>query len=151
MIAAAVTTLGAVGALGMQTVNAATDPSTNPASGLVQKIADKFNLNQADVQSVFDAQRTEMEAARQQEMKDELAAAVSAGKLTQDQADKVTAKLAELKANRDSLKDKTPQERRDAIKAARDALQQWATDNNIPSEYLKFGGHGNHDGESADS
>jgi hypothetical protein len=130
--------------LGVQTANAATDTSTDPMSGLVQKIADKFNLNKDEVQAVFDAQRTEMEAERTQEMKDRLAQAVKDGKLTQDQADKITAKLAEMKANREDLSGKTPEERHEAMKAARDEIKKWAEDNNIPMEYLRIvgGGHG---------
>ena len=141
MVAAVITTLGSVGALGMQTANAAPDTSTDPMSSLVQKIADKFNVNSDDVQEVFDAQRTEMEATREQEMKDKLAQAVNGGKLTQDQANKITAKLAEMKANRDSMKDKTGDERHAAMKTARDELKKWAEDNNIPMEYLRLGGH----------
>ena len=48
-------------------------------------------------------------------------------------------KLAEIKANMDALKDKTPQERHAAIKQQRVDLTKWAQDNNIPMQYLKPG------------
>jgi hypothetical protein len=42
-----------------------------------------------------------------------------------------------------SLKDKTHDERHEAMKAKRAELQTWATDNNIPAQYLRFAfGHG---------
>lgn len=150
IVAAAITTLGVGGAMSLNgVVNAATDTtSSDPMSSLVQKIADKFNLNKSDVQAIFDQQRDEMETQREQAFKDRLAQAVKDGKLTQDQADKITAKAAELKANRDANRNKfksmTEEERHAAMKSERDALDQWVNDNDIPTEYLHFGmrGHG---------
>lgn len=82
-------------------------------------------------------------------MADRLAQAVKDGKLTQDQADKITAKLKELKtqreAERDSMKDKTDEERKTAMEAKKTELEKWAKDNNIPLEYLRsLGGPGGH-------
>lgn len=144
MVAAAITTLSAVGAMGLQTVNAAAGTSTHPMSSLVQKIATKFNLNKDSVQQVVDGQRREMEATRDQEIKNQLAQAVKDGKLTQDKSDKITAKLAEMKANRSTATGKTDAERRAAKQTARNDLNKWATDNGIPTEYLQLisGGHG---------
>lgn len=81
IIATTITTLAAVGAIGTQTANAAAVSSSDPTSNIVQKLTDKFTLNRDDVQSVFDAQRTEMEARREQETKDKLAQAVKDGEL----------------------------------------------------------------------
>jgi outer membrane murein-binding lipoprotein Lpp len=117
---------------------------TNKMNGLVTAIAQKFNLNQTDVQKVFDAQRAQMQADREQTFKDKLAELVTAGTLTQEQADKIVTKKAELEserqANQANLSTMTKQERQDAIKAQMDALKQWATDNNIPLQYLRFAG-----------
>ena len=139
MVAAAITALGIGGAMGMQgVVNAATGTSSSdPMSSLVDKIASKFNLNKDDVQAVFDAQRTEMEAQRSQEVKDRIAQAVKDGKITQDQADKITAKLKEMQANRDAMKDKTEAERQQARQQNRDDIKQWAQDNGISLDTLK--------------
>jgi hypothetical protein len=120
---------------------------TGSSTSIVEKIASKFNLNKAEVQKVFDEERTVHEAEHQQAMKDRLAQAVKDGKLTQDQADKITAKQAEMKAYMDSLKDKTHEERHMAMESKRTELEQWAKDNNIPTEYLgKMGGRGGHGG-----
>ncbi len=121
---------------------------TNPVSNLVQAIAQKFNLNQADVQQVFDQQHAQMEAQHQQQFADRLQQAVTDGKLTQDQADKIKAKAQELQtqreANKTQFESMTPQQRQDAFKTEQDNLQQWEKDNNIPAGYLPFGpgGHG---------
>lgn len=123
--------------------------STNPMNSLVIAIAQKFNLNTTDVQQVFDDQHTQMEASRQEEFKTRLAQTVTDGKLTQDQADKIIAKFAELDSQRETNKTamdgKTEAERRTAMQEQMTNLQQWATDNNIPMKYLPFG-HGGHKG-----
>lgn len=115
---------------------------TNPMSNLVQAIATKFNLNTSDVQAVFDEQRAQMEKEHEQMFADRLKQAVADGKLTQDQADKITAKKAELEALRTSLSGKTEDEKRAAMKTQVDALKTWATENNIPAEFMMFGGFG---------
>lgn len=137
-MAGAAATIGLTSVLGVGLASA--HSQTNGQSTLVDKIAQKFNLNKADVQKVFDENRAEHEAEHKQKLKERLDQAVKDGKLTQDQENKIIAKLEELKANRESLKDKTPEQRREAMKAKRAELEQWAKDNNIPEQYVM--GHG---------
>jgi len=129
-----------------------TGGTNNPMANLVTAIAQRFNLNPSDVQQVFDEQkaqmsaqrqeqRTQMEAQQQQQFADRINQAVTDGKLTQDQADKILAKKAELEAQKLSLQ-KNKNENRAVMKEQMDSLKQWATDNNIPQEYLPFGGFG---------
>lgn len=135
----------------------------NPESAIVSKLAAKFNLNAADVQAVFDEARAEMKTQMETQMKaaeaSRLSAAVTAGKLTQAQADIITAKRAELQAKLEankpsaaamaSLKSMTAEQRKsemEKMKAAMEsemtALKAWATANNIPAEFIPFaGGH----------
>lgn len=112
---------------------------SNPDStqGIVEKIASKFNLNKDDVQKIFDEDRAEHEANREAKMQERLDIAVSEGKLTQDQADKLLAKQKEMKTFMESLKDKTAEERRSAMDAKRDEFKQWLKDNNIPDEFAR--------------
>ncbi len=147
LITSAAVAIGAAGLVGTAAVSAATD-STN-SSSLVDKIAQKFNLNKSDVQAVFDQNRSDHEAQHQADVKAKLDQAVKDGKLTADQETKILDKLKELQTQRDAdrtaMKDKTPEERKAAIEAKKAELEQWAKDNGIPTDFLHFlhpGGHG---------
>lgn len=153
LAAAGVTSAVALGSLtGLGVASAATNTATTdsgPFSGLASAIASKFNLKTADVQAVFDAQRTKMEATRTEEVKTELTELVKAGKLTQAQSDAILAKRTELEknreANRNSMDSKTDTERKAAMEAERAALKAWFTTQGISTdyEYLVIGGpHG---------
>ncbi|MEN9582714.1 MAG: hypothetical protein RL641_668 [Candidatus Parcubacteria bacterium] len=124
---------------------ASTTPTSNPMSKMVTAISTRFNLNSTDVQAVFDEQRATMEKEHEQVYTDWLNQAVSDGKLTRDQADKIIAKRSELESSRDGLRatfgSKTDTEKHDAMEVEIDTLKKWADDNNIPIEYLMFGGH----------
>jgi len=142
-------------------------------SGLVAAIAQKFNLNQTEVQAVFDQQRgqwqekrqekaEQMKNEREQKFADYLAKLVSEGKITQTQANAISAKRAELAAkipaqatqDKSDFRNMTADERKAAMEAKkaetqaeREALKQWASDNSIPEEYVPMvglmgGGHG---------
>ncbi len=150
-VAAPAVALVLTGAVGVATVAAATPAKTNPMSNLVAAIAQRFNLNQADVQKVFDDQKSQMRTQMEQTFTDNINQLVTEGKLTQDQANKILAKKAELESQeaafKASLEGKTKAEVQAAIKAQMDSLKQWATQNNIPLQYLKFAagmnrGHG---------
>lgn len=143
MIASAVTAIGLAAAVGTGVVSA---QSQSSGTGLVDKIAQKFNLNKADVQAVFDQNRKDHEAQRQQDMKSKLDQAVKDGKLTQDQEDKLVAKFKEMDSYRDSLKDKTEDERHTAMKTKMDEFKQWLKDNNISEDLVRLGGPHGHGG-----
>jgi hypothetical protein len=121
-------------------------PGTNPMSSLVTAIATKFNLNSADVQAVVgETMKTEhaaREAVMQKAMETRLSEAVTAGKLTQAQADLIKAKMTEMKtqmeADRTANQSLTPEQMKTKMEAQRTALESWATANNIPLEYLKI-------------
>ena len=145
IITASVIAALGVGVMGVSTVFAAqkTAGHQNPMSDLVNAIAQKFNLKASDVQAVVDAQR-QQQADNMQKQEDarfvaNLAQAVKDGKLTQAQADLITAKQAEVKTFEASLKDKSEADRQTAMKTEMDSLTQWAKDNNIPDQYMMFG------------
>lgn len=132
--------------VGVVYANSNTAGSNNLMNNLVNAIAQKFNLNVNDVQQVFDEQKAQMDVQREQKKEQEftsrLSQAVADGKLTQEQANKISAKRAEIEAQKTSLESKTPEETRTAMKEQLNSLKQWATDNNIPQEYLFFGWFG---------
>lgn len=148
LIGASVVTLG-VGALVPLAAHAQTATTSTTSTSIVDKIASKFNLSKADVQKVFDEDRATHEAEREQQAATKLAELVKAGTLTQAQADKITAKRAELKAdmekNKDSFTSMTEAERKTAMDAKKTALDQWAKDNGIDVKYL-MPGMGEHGG-----
>jgi len=114
-------------------------------------IANKFNLNVSDVQTVIDetmdVDREEMEKNRPARV-DSLIQAAKDGKLTQSQADLITAKREEMRDSMQNLKDKTQEEMTATMKTRTDELKQWATDNGIPEQYIMpFGGLGHNRGE----
>lgn len=157
LIGAIVAALGA-GALGVGTTLAAEEGRENPefVSELVTAIAEKFDLDPEAVQEVFDEQaeshREEMQAQHEQAFEDRLAQAVEDGTLTEDQVDLILAKRDEMKAYAESLKDLEPEERKEAMKEQMEELKDWAEENDIPMEYVRFGpgprgAHGQHMGQ----
>jgi hypothetical protein len=140
VIISGIATAGVIGLASVGLVSAQT--AGTGQSNLITKIAQKFNLKEADVKSVFDEQRTANQAAHQADEKAQLDQAVKDGKLTQAQEDLIVAKQTEMKTFIDSLSGKTPTERKTAMDTKRVELDKWAADNNIPQQYLRMGGHG---------
>jgi hypothetical protein len=93
---------------------------------IVQLIANKFSLNQADVQAVFDQHRSDQRAQNLVRYTQMLDQAVTDGKLTTAQKQLILTKHQELQTNRQT---------------ERTALETWAKANNIDPKYL-FGGFG---------
>lgn len=147
-IAVTAAALAGIASAGTGVLYAAQSPSNavrNPVNGIVNAIATKFNLNASDVQSVFDEHRRKAEETVRTEhetrIKAELDQAVTDGKLTREQADKIIAKRQELATLKTDLKNGTPEEHRAAMEARMESLKTWAKENNVPVEYLlSFGG-----------
>ena len=140
---------GVIAATAFGAVALADTSDTSPRDSLIQKLSDKFHLNKSDVQAVFDEQRSEIQAKHEARYEDRLTQAVKDGKLTEAQKTKILAKhkelVAKFESTKDSLKDKTPEERRAALDAQRTEVEQWANDNGIDAKWLMpFGGHGRH-------
>lgn len=135
-------------AVGAATVSAQTvDDSGYPS--IVTKIAEKFNLNQAEVKAVFDEEREVHHADMQQKMEDRLTEAVKAGELTEAQKQAILTKQEEMQtereANFEAMKNMTKEERQAAMEAKRTELQTWAESQGIDIKYLMMfdrGGHG---------
>lgn len=128
---------------------AASNAEQKPFTAIAEAIARKFNLTTADVQKVIDetrpAERAQMRKNHQERL-NPLVQAVKDGKLTQAQADLITAKREEMKKSAESFKAMTEPERAAAMKAHREEMNAWAKENNIPEQFVmpmgKFGnGH----------
>ncbi len=142
MIAAAA--IAALGTGGMGITSAYAAENTNPRmarmENLMQALADEFNVTVEEVQAVFEAQRAEMEASREEREAERLAQAVTDGIITQEQADAISAHRDDMEALMESLEDATPEERKEALDAQREANKAWAEENNIPAEFLRHEG-----------
>jgi len=140
---------GAVASVGigsLAAVGAASAASNTNQQSLVDKIASKFSLNKGEVQAVFDQNQQERQAEHLQNLKDRLATYVKDGKLTQEQADKIVAKVQEMQTERETNRDKfeamAADERKAAMEKNREELKQWLSDNGISTSYehMLFGG-----------
>ena len=134
----------ASGSLAAQNTFAAESTTPSPLSSLIEKIAAKFNLSQAEVQAVFDEDRTAREAEIRQELREKTEAglnqALTDGELTQAQKDLITAKLAELETRTEEVrKIEDVEDRKAAMDQLRADLSKWAAENTIDSHWLHFG------------
>lgn len=143
LLASAVVAIGSGALLSTSQVfaqSATTD--AHPMSSLVQKISQKFGLNEAEVQAVFDETHAEMEAQRKGEHEKRLSQLVTEGKITEAQKQLIIAKGEELenkmKNSRETMANKTEAERKAIMDAERKELQEWANQNGIDLKYLKF-------------
>ena len=132
----------AVAVMGMASLGIAATQGTESYPPIVQKLAEKFNLKPADVNAVFEEERTERRAEHRQRYEDLLAQAVKDGKITEKQKTAIIAKQAELREAMDGLRDLAPEERRAAMEKQRTELETWAKDNDIDLRYLMMGGRG---------
>lgn len=157
-IAATTAVVGAATFMGVGAASAASSTSntkTDPMSSLVDALVSKFNLKKSDVQAVFDAQKATMDKQREADVTAEIKQLVTDGKLTQAQADAITAKRATLQkeheANRSSMDSKSDTDRKAAMDAEKTALDSWLKEQGISTDYayLLMGGHGGHGPMSA--
>lgn len=148
-VAGTAAVVGVTSLTGLGIASAQSDSNVEP-NGLVQKLAQKFNLDEGEVKAVFDEERTARETERQQKLETKLTQAVTDGTITEEQKQKIIAKISEIESEREafmeSLKDATDDERKQAMEAKRTELKNWATENNIPEDYLRFLGGPGHRG-----
>lgn len=123
--------LGVITAGGYFGVKSVKADETFPHSDVVQKIAEKFSLNESDVQAVFDSVHEEHMQQMQTSREERLNQAVSDGVLTEDQKNALIQKMEEHIGERQQN---------------REEMQAWFNEQGIDEtklhEYLGFGGHG---------
>ena len=143
ILSALVLSIVGTGVLGVVHASAQSNVDT-PYTSLVQKIADKFNLNKTEVQALFDQEHTEMEEKMKEHMTARLDQLVKDGKLTEAQKKLIQNKQLELQsareATREKMKNMTDEERKSAMEKERAALETWAKKNSIDLKYVM--GHG---------
>lgn len=104
-----------------------------------QRIAEKFNLNQDEVQTAFEEGRGQKRGQRQIQREEKLGQAVSDGVISEDQKQALMAKQEEMKANRPEkgeFRNLSQEEREAQRETKRAEMQSWAEGQGIDLESL---------------
>lgn len=109
--------------------------SNTPFSGLAQAIAQKFNLNQTDVQNVINQQMQTNMQTRVQNRLDQL---VKDGKITSAQEQAIISEMAKIKSEYDTaaFKTMTADQRKQSLQKMRDEINAWAKSQGIDIKYV---------------
>ncbi len=115
------------------------DTNSNPFSSLAKQIAETFNLNQAEVETVFTEHRNQRRAQMENGFTERLTQAVSEGKITEAQKQLILEKRQEFMTQREVGQPLTEAERT----AHHEEMEAWAQQNGIDMDYVMMGGRGN--------
>jgi polyhydroxyalkanoate synthesis regulator phasin len=110
-------------------------------SDLVQAIASKFNLDPAQVQQVVSGVRQQHAQKLEENLEAKIAQDVKDGKITQAQANELTAKLKDLRTNLQNLKNEPAANRRADKQKLMGDFRSWAQSQGINLKQL-FPSHG---------
>lgn len=125
---------------------ASAQDTTNPTSTIVQKLAQKFNLKEADVQAVFDEEHQARHAQMQTDLEKRLTQGVTDGKITEAQKQAIIAKFQDMKNHKpdiESFKSMTQEQRRAQMETKKTEFESWAKTNGLTMETVQeFMGHG---------
>lgn len=124
----------------LATTNFVSAQNTTGSNSLVAAIAAKFNLNQSDVQAVFDEEHQKRETEMKQQMEAKLTQAVADGKITEAQKQAILKKFAEMKNNRpnpDEFKNLTQEQRKAKMDEKKKEMETWANQNGIDLQTLQ--------------
>jgi len=153
LAAGVVTSVAALGLVGLPAASAQSSEG-GFMSSLASSIAERFNLDQTEVETFLDEQKDEFkaerQAAREEKRAEYIAGLVEEGTLTQEQADALAEKRAELEAEKEALKDQnlTRKEIREAMEETRDEFEAWAEEQGIDLDEIrpehKRGGYRGH-------
>jgi Spy/CpxP family protein refolding chaperone len=131
-----VVTIGSAALFGASQVSA---QNSDGRSEIVTMIAQKFNLDQSQVQQVFDQHKEQMHQKMQQKLEDRLNQLVKDGKLTETQKQAIIAKMNQEKSNfkPESMKDLTPEQRKEKMGQHRQEMEDWAKAQGIDLSLIK--------------
>lgn len=147
LAAAAIIAGVSASAVGVSTTFAMHETKGGGPNDLITAIAERFNLNEAEVKAVFEEHRALMAESMKAEAEERLAIAVEDGKLTAEQAEAIKQKHEENEAFRESLKDLDEEERREAMKSHMEESKAWAEEQGIPlGSFIGKGNHGRPNG-----
>lgn len=128
----------AAGTLGVTLTSAQDSSPSYPP--IIQKLADRFNLNVEEVQGVFEEERAEHHAVMLSNFEDKLSEMVSAGKITEEQKQAILDKYEEMQAQMSALMDEnlTNEERQEKMRAIHEKMRTWAEEQGIEFPFFAF-------------
>lgn len=126
---------------------------TTGSNSIVSAIAAKFNLNQADVQAVFDEEHSKREAEMKAQMETKLTQAVADGKITEAQKQAILTHFTQMKEERlnfGEFKNLTAEQRQAKMEEKKKDMESFLSQNGLTHETLQeimggskgFGGMG---------
>jgi len=143
-VATPVLAVSLLGMLAASGASAASDPS-KPFGDLISAIATKFNVSVDSVKQLFVDHMAKRQENREAKFQENLSQSVADGELTQDQANAITAKKADVGTQIEALQGSSESDRKTEMKEIRTSLKQWSDDNNISLRYMMpikgFKGH----------
>lgn len=104
---------------------------------ITQMIAERFGLDQTEVETVFDEHHQARHAYREARFNDHLSNIVETGTITVAQMEAIQAKHEEQQAFHESLADLEPEARREAIRAHHQDMETWAEANGIDLNIIR--------------
>jgi len=112
-----------------------------PETTLVQRLVQKFNLDESEVQAVFDEEMADHHAQMQTRMEQRIDKLVTDGKITQEQKQKILDKLEEMHdqmpVDENEFENMTPEQRQSEMQKRKTELEAWAKENGIEVSYLR--------------
>ena len=105
---------------------------------IIQKLADRFNLDAEEIRQVFDEEKEERQQRMWTRLEERLNQAVSEGKISQEQKEAIISKADEMKANCEEPKDLALQEKRKNREAHKQEMEAWAKENGIDFRFVSM-------------
>lgn len=100
-------------------------------STMIQKLSERFGLNQEEVETFFEEQRAQNQSQMQQRWEERLNQAVAEGKITEEQKQAIIAKREEHRQKMEGLQDLSPEERRVAMQEYQTEFRNWVEENGL--------------------
>lgn len=119
-----------------------TGKSINGRSRIIQKIAEEFNLNESDVEAVFEEEKEERFAEMQALWIEKLDDLVNDGKISSDQKQAILDKHEEMYTKMTELQDLSPYEKKEKMKEMREEIKNWASEQGIDLSFIGSMGFG---------
>lgn len=114
------------------------DPLNNGSghSPLLERIAERFDLDIDEVTDFVEELREERRAGMEERFEERLDGLVEDGKITGDQKEAILEKKEEMEAFREELEDMKVSQARETMKEMREELKEWAEENDFELKHF---------------